>query len=132
MRYQFTEDLITGNRLIDDEHKKLIKTADDIMVNITKGQGKESLDKAVKFLSDYTKTHFKHEEQLQEQCKFPDIQTHKAWHRNFEKELQLVAEKITKQGTSSVIVIELTRKFSALLNHIRTKDKALAEYIAKN
>lgn len=132
MRYQFTEDLVTGNKLIDDEHKTLIKTADDVMVSITNGQGKEALNKAIKFLSDYTKTHFKHEEQLQEKCQYPEIQAHKAWHRNFEKELQEVAVKISTQGASSVMVIELTRRISALLNHIRTKDKALAEYIAKN
>lgn len=131
MRYQFTEDLVTGNKLIDAEHQTLIKAADDLMVSISGGKGKDAVIKTVKFLSDYTKTHFRHEEELQEKCQLPDMAIHKAWHRSFEKELQEVAAKLADKGPTSLIVIELTRKMSALLNHIRTKDQELAEYIAK-
>ena len=131
MRYQFTEDLVTGNSLIDSEHRTLIKAADDAMVNISQGKGKESIEKTIKFLADYTKTHFKHEEELQEKSKYPDIVAHKEWHRSFVRELEETAKNITSDGASSVMVIELTRRISALLNHIRTQDKRIALHVAQ-
>jgi len=129
MRYQFTEDLVTGNSIIDSEHKTLIKAADDVMQDISNGKGKDSVQKTVLFLSEYTVTHFKHEEELQEQSQYPDIIAHKAWHKKFISDLKETAEKLLKDGATSLIVIELTRRISFLLNHIRTEDKKLANHI---
>lgn len=129
MRYQFTNDLLTGNSIIDSEHKTLIKAADDAMQSVSAGQGQENLKKNVNFLADYTVTHFKHEEELQTTSKYPDIVAHKAWHKTFVNDLNGIARKIVKDGPSSVMVIELTGKISALINHIKTEDKKLANHI---
>lgn len=129
MRYQFTDDFITGNQTIDSEHKILIKAADDIMQHIASGQGQDNLKKSITFLTDYTNTHFKHEEVLQEQSKYPRIIEHKAWHKKFVNELGKISEQIIKNGPSSLLVIELTQKISALINHIKTEDKQLANHI---
>lgn len=129
MRYQFTNDLLTGNNTIDSEHKTLIKAADDAMQSISAGHGQEDLKKNINFLANYTVTHFKHEEELQAQSKYPDIIAHKAWHKSFVSGLTETANKIVKDGSSSIIVIELTKKISALINHIKTEDRKLATHI---
>lgn len=129
MRYHFTEDLITGNDIIDSEHKTLIKAADDVIQRIATGEGKESVEKTILFLSDYTVTHFAHEEVLQAESKYPDIVAHKEWHKTFVKNLQETASNIIKDGATSLMVIELTKRISVLLNHIRTEDKKIANHI---
>ena len=131
MRYEFSDDLRTGNTIIDTEHKTLIQAADDAMQDISNGKGKESIQKTTTFLSEYTKTHFAHEEELQEKSKYPDIVAHKVWHKQFVATLSDTAAKISRDGISSLSVIELTRSIGALITHIKTEDKKLANHIAK-
>ncbi len=129
MRYQFTADLETGNTTIDSEHKQLIEAVDNVMQNISAGKGKEQLNSTVDFLNDYTKKHFSHEEELQAQSKFPTMATHKVWHTSFITKLKTVSEKLKKEGENSLIVIELTQVISSLINHIKTEDKKLADFL---
>ncbi len=129
MRYEFTKDLETGNSTIDGEHKLLIKAVDDVMQNVSAGKGKEQLTSTVDFLNDYTKKHFAHEEELQAQSKFPTMATHKVWHTSFISKLKTVSDKLTKDGENSLIVIELTQVISSLINHIKTEDKKLADFL---
>ena len=132
MHYQFTEDLVTGNPLIDSEHKTFIQAANNVMDNLSDGTDSAAIMGTIQFLSNYAKTHFKHEEELQKKTGYPDIVAHKKWHRNFETEIETIAKDITTNGISSAAVVELTRKMSILLNHIRTQDKKIALHISKS
>ncbi len=129
MKYEFTADLLTNNSIIDSEHRELIKAVNTLMDNISSGKGKDSIDGAVTFLVDYTKKHFGHEEDLQIKAKYPALSGHKAWHVKFVKDLSGIASKITSSGSSSVIVIELSKLVSSLITHIKTEDKKLATFL---
>lgn len=129
MRYQWSEDLATGNQQIDSEHKTLIKAADELVLAISSGQGQAELDKALYFLTDYTKKHFGNEETLQDKTKYPDVINHKSWHKNFINDLAMSVAEFTTKGASSLLVIDLNKKVSNLINHIRTEDKKLATHI---
>ena len=129
MAIAWTNDLETGNTQIDNEHKQLIKAADELLEACSQGKGRQEIGRAVEFLSNYTKTHFAHEEQLQTKYKYPDYITHKNWHIDFMKEIENVAEKMKAEGATIALVAMVNNKLSQLLRHIRTDDLKLSQFI---
>ena len=129
MAIAWTNDLETGNTQIDNEHKQLIKAADELLEACSQGKGRQEIGHAVEFLSSYTKTHFAHEEQLMSKHKYPDYIVHKNWHIDFIKEIESVAEKMKAEGATIALVALVNNKLSQLLRHIRTDDLKLSQFI---
>ena len=125
----WTKDLETGNTQIDSEHKQLIKAADDLIQACGKGKGRDEISKAVDFLSNYTKTHFAHEELLQVKYKLPEYETHKAWHKAYVKDIEELAAKLKAEGATIAMVSAVNAKIGVLLTHIKTMDVNLAKHI---
>lgn len=129
MAFIWTKDLETGNMQIDNEHKQLVKAADDLVTACSQGKGRQEIGNAVEFLSNYTKTHFAHEEELQVKYKYPEYAVHKSWHQSFIKEIETVATKLKAEGANIAIVAEVNAKIGQLITHIRTFDLKLAQFI---
>ncbi|MGI5984878.1 MAG: hemerythrin family protein [Clostridiales bacterium] len=129
MAFVWTKDLETGNALIDNEHRQLVKAADELVEACGQGKGRQEVGKAVEFLSNYTKTHFAHEEELQLKYKYPDYAAHKSWHQSFLKEFEDVAAKLKAEGATIALVADVNAKVSKLITHIKTLDLKLAQYI---
>lgn len=127
----WSKDLETGNTQIDSEHKQLVKAADELVSACAQGKGRQEIGKAVEFLSQYTKTHFAHEELLQVQHKYPEYAMHKKWHQGYVSEIEKVAGKLKAEGATIALVAEVNAKVSELITHIKTFDRKLAEYIQK-
>lgn len=129
MRYQWSEDLATGNPVIDSEHKTLIKAVDDLVVVISSGKGAEELNKSLRFLARYTQTHFGHEESLQKESNYPSYLAHKVWHTTFVGGVNKLVKKFEAEGPNNLLVIELHKAITVLLGHIRTEDRKIADHI---
>ena len=130
MAYQMTPDLMTGNNLIDSEHKQLFEAVNKLLDACSKGQGRIEIEKTTKFLYDYTVKHFADEERLQVQSKYPDYQNHKLAHEGFKKTVLELNKKLNEQGATIVLVGEVNNVIAGwLINHIKREDKKLAEYL---
>ncbi len=129
MKYEFTPDLATNNEIIDYEHKCLLNAANDLVEKIAAGEGKESIDAAIIFLLKYVSSHFQHEEELQVNFDYPGYHSHKASHEKFESSLNELFKKTLENESASIVVVEITVLLANLVNHIKTEDKELAEYI---
>ena len=129
MAFTWTKDLETGNATIDNEHKQLVKAADALVEACSQGKGRQEIGSAVEFLSNYTKTHFAHEEELQVKHKYPDYTQHKSWHQAFIKEIETVMSKLKAEGATIALVAEVNSKISTLIGHIKTADLKLAKFI---
>ena len=129
MAFKWTNDLETGNAIIDGEHQKLIKAADDLVEACSQGKGRQVIEDAVAFLVNYTKTHFAHEEELQQKSKFPAYQAHRAWHQGYIKKIEGVAADLKAQGATIAIVAEVNASISELITHIKTMDVKIAQHI---
>ena len=91
MRAEFDETLVTGNEMIDGQHKELIERINQLLESCEDGQGKVKAIKMLDYLLDYTEFHFSAEEKLQEEIQYPGIEEHKVKHAEFKnavKELQ--------------------------------------------
>ena len=65
MRYELTQDLLTGNQLIDSEHRQLFDAINALMDACAQGAGRTKINETVQFLNSYVSKHFRDEEQLQ-------------------------------------------------------------------
>ena len=130
MAYNMTPDLLTGNELIDSEHKQLFDAINSLLDACSKGQGRTELEKTTKFLYDYTSKHFADEEKLQIQSRYPDYQAHKQLHEGFKKSVLEINKKIVDQGATIALVGEVNTLVAGwLINHIKREDKKLADFI---
>lgn len=131
MRYELTKDLETGNVFIDNEHRQLFKAVNDLLDACSSGRGREGLQKAMTFLSNYVNTHFAHEEQLQQKNNYPNYTAHKAFHEKYKSDLNAVMAKIPVTGASVGDLMTFNDKIGVLVSHIRTEDKKLGQFLQK-
>lgn len=127
--YEFTEDLMTGNELIDSEHMQLIDLINKALKEVNDGIGKESLLQTIKALDDYVKTHFSDEEKLQLSSAYPLYEQHKKWHTYYIGEIGSMMKEFEQNGGTNMMVNNLNKKAGELLSHIRNVDRKLAEFI---
>ena len=59
---------MTGNELIDSEHRTLFDAINNLMDACESGAGRENLEKTVDFMVDYVAKHFSDEQDLQKQA----------------------------------------------------------------
>ncbi len=130
MAYSLTPDLMTGNTLIDSEHRQLIDAINGLLDACSKGKGREEITRTMKFLQDYTKKHFGDEERLQLSSGYPDYTNHKSYHAYFIKKVDELSARLAKEGPSVAIVAEINRALADwLFNHIKTQDVKVAAHI---
>ena len=129
MRYEVTQDLVTGNALIDSEHRQLFAAVNDLMDACSQGKGRDQIQKTVKFLSDYVVKHFGDEENLQVKHKYPGYPAHKTFHDGYRRQLTEKSQQLLVDGPSIKALGELNQVIGVLVSHIRTEDKRLAHYI---
>ena len=132
MRYDVTPDLVTGNALIDSEHRQLFAAVNALMDACSQGQGRTQIQKTVQFLGDYVIKHFGDEENLQLKYKYPGYSAHKIFHDGYRRQLNDKAQQLLQDGASIRSLGELNQVIGVLVSHIRTEDKRLARYIAEN
>lgn len=129
MRYEVTQDLVTGNALIDSEHRQLFAAVNDLMDACSQGQGRAQIQKTVQFLSDYVVKHFQDEERLQTQNSYPNYSMHKTFHDGYRRQLSTTAQNLLREGPTVKALGDLNQVVGVLVSHIRTEDKRLARYI---
>ncbi len=130
MNFIWTDDLATGNTLIDHEHKELIGIIGKLMDACQKGKGREEMMKTVRFLEDYTIKHFSDEEALQQKYRYPDFQNHLGYHAQFKATVAAIARKLQTEGASVSLLAEINLNVAKwFTNHIRVQDTKVAAYL---
>ena len=132
MRYEVTQDLITGNALIDSEHRQLFAAVNDLMDACSQGRGRDQIQQTVRFLNDYVMKHFGDEERLQTQSKYPNYPAHKQFHDGYRRQLSQVTQELLQQGATVKALGDLNNVVAVLVSHIRTEDKRLARHVKES
>lgn len=128
---QWTEDLRVGNKEIDNQHKELFVRIDKLVQAMSQGLGKYELTGVVDFLSDYVATHFRAEEAIMKNAGYPELGTHMATHRTYERDIAKIRAAVEANGASSALVIDVHKRVvDWLINHIGNSDKAFGKYLS--
>ena len=130
MRAEFDETLVTGNELIDSQHKELIERINLLLKSCEDAQGKVKAVKMLDYLLDYTEFHFSAEEKLQEEISYPGLKEHREKHEEFKsavKELQEMLEE--EEGPTETFVAQVQKNVvDWLFTYIKGFDRSVAEY----
>lgn len=129
MKYELTDDLLTGNALIDSEHRELFAAVNNLMDACAQGMGRDQIQKTVQFLGDYVAKHFRDEEGLQTKSNYPGYPAHKQFHDGYRRKLAETTQVLTREGPSVKALGDLNGVVAILVSHIRTEDKRLARHI---
>ena len=132
MRYELTQDLITGNSLIDSEHRQLFDAVNAMLDACSQGKGRDQIQNTTTFLNNYVIKHFQDEERLQTQSKYPNYPAHKQFHDGYRRQLNQVTQVLVHEGPTVRALGELNKVVAVLVSHIRTEDKRLARHIKEN
>ena len=127
----FNENLITGNDLIDEQHKEIIEKINKLVNTCENGTCQIESVKMLDYLADYTEKHFQEEEALQKAVEYPGLEEHKKRHDEFRvavKELHEMLEE--EEGTSPRFVKAVQDNvIDWLYRHIKGFDSSVATYI---
>lgn len=130
MRAEFDETLVTGNEMIDSQHKELIDKINKLLDSCENGNDKLTTVKTLDYLSDYTDFHFGAEEKLQEEIEYPGFEEHKKEHENLRKVVAELHEMLVEEEGPSPAFVEQVNKnvIEWLYRHIKGFDRSVAEY----
>lgn len=130
MRAEFSENLITGNELIDSQHQELIDRINKLLDSCEDSDAKLAAIKTLDYLSDYTVFHFGAEEELQKEIEYPGYKAHKEQHENFKKTISELDEMLQEEEGPSPAFVEKVEEnvIKWFYTHIEGFDRSVAEY----
>jgi hemerythrin len=127
---EWRANLETGNETIDNQHKELFSRFNRLLEACNRGKGKEEVGNLLSFLSDYVKSHFAAEEQLQVRHDYPHYKDHKKMHDEFIVSLKNVHDEFNSEGAGIAVVIQTNKIIlDWLIKHISGTDKELATFL---
>lgn len=130
MYAEFDDTLVTGNEMIDSQHKELIGRINDLLRSCEEEADLRAAVKMLNYLADYTEYHFGEEEALQAAIGYPGIEEHKKKHEELRKTVEELHEMLEEQeGPTKAFVEQVNKNVTEwLFYHIRSFDRSVAEY----
>ena len=130
MRAEFSENLVTGNELIDSQHKELIDRINKLLDSCEADNGKVTAVNTLDYLADYTDFHFSAEEKLQQEIGYPDYDKHKSVHEGFKQTIKELDEMLQEEEGPSAAFVEKVEEnvIKWFYTHIEGFDRSVAEY----
>ncbi|AGC67217.1 hemerythrin-like metal-binding protein [Thermoclostridium stercorarium subsp. stercorarium DSM 8532] len=131
MAIKWTPDLSVGVDFIDEQHKIWFEKVDQLFSAGQRGEGREYILKMFDFLDDYTKTHFRDEEQYMESINYPGLEEQKTAHNHFKEELARIRKEYIESGGNLVLLVKTNKMIvDWLVKHISHLDKKIGEFVA--
>ena len=130
MYVTFDDTLVTGNEMIDSQHKEWIDRINQLMKSCETDKEKQAAMKMLDYMADYADFHFAAEEKLQEEIGYPGIEEHKKKHEEFRRTVQELHEMLEEQEGPSDAFVKAGEEnvMKWLTFHIQSFDRSVAEY----
>lgn len=130
MYASFDDSLITGNKMIDSQHKELIERINNLLIKAENKPDKVDSIKMLDHLAEYTEFHFKEEENLQKEIGYPGMAEHLKKHEELRQSVQELYDMLEEQeGPTDAFVEQVNKKvLEWLFSHIQGFDRSVAEY----
>lgn len=116
---------------IDLQHRQLLNQVNVVLSELVNIIEPESVKKAVDFLSSYTETHLKYEEEYMLANSYPEYEQHKMAHVDFVNHYNEFKKKFEGGANPNELALEIEQYIGNWwLHHIGEVDKKYAEYIS--
>ena len=134
-RLNWTQDLVTGHRVIDMQHQELIDLINELDSEVGGNAERNNLRGILQRLNQYVLFHFAHEEGMMVQRKVdaPHMQMHLQQHADFAEQVRLNMRQFEQMP---VVDKELLGSLLAylhqwLVDHIMGTDKLLSQLLGR-
>jgi hemerythrin len=128
--FDWRQDYSVGVRVIDQQHKRLVFLINELFQAMQTGKGSQSTGEVLKGLVDYTRSHFRTEEDLMKTHGYPGFLAHKKEH----DDLTGQAVELLRESQEGRLTVALdTSRFLKewLATHILGTDKRLGGYLTR-
>jgi hemerythrin len=126
--YEWSEKYSTGNSAMDAQHKKLFAYIQDLHDAMQVGKGKETLGSILDGLVEYTRVHFKAEEELLGKLDYAGLGEQLSEHERLTAVVVDLSEKF-KQGQAALSVTTSNFLKDWLANHIQGTDFKYRDFL---
>ena len=121
---QWNSTFSIGVEKIDDQHQRLFQLATQLEEELAGRQAAETVGEALKLLVDYTSYHFKDEERLMAQINYPELETHRALHKQLIDKLRGILLDI-RAGRPLTVADLISVLYRWIVEHIEQEDKKI-------
>ena len=130
MYAEFSDNLVTGNEMIESHHKELIDRINKLLDSCEQSNEKAVAVRTLDYLSEYTDFHFSAEEQLQREIDYPGFAKHKEQHDAFKQTIKELEEMLEEEEGPSQAFVEKIQEnvIRWFYTHIEGFDRSVAEY----
>lgn len=126
----WSDDLVTGNKKIDNDHRVIVTFMDVLCEDVEKGNISERFPQAIDFLMEYYTQHFESEEVMMHTYGYPDWGTHRASHLSFFDRLVYWSAHFKKEGVTAKNVSGMVDELRDYMkNHVMDQDRAFANFV---
>lgn len=127
----WSTEISVGEEAIDTQHKDLLKQMGVLAFSLKTGEGNEKIQEILNFLDEYIKTHLRYEEKYMLNNNYPEYESHRKLHENFEKKFRDFKVEFYKENMDKK---SLALKMEGYMrdwwiNHISNDDKKYADFI---
>ncbi len=122
------EELSVGVVSIDHDHKKLINLINTLQTAVMYPSGESYERNALKEIVEYTVYHFKREEELMQECDYPDLEAHKETHGAMIIKVNEYMEDYENNREGTIYDLTLYLK-EWLIKHIAGTDQQYCSYM---
>lgn len=132
MYAELDNSLVTGNGMIDEQHRELIGRIHDLQISCENEKPmKLEAIQLLDYLADYMEFHFGEEEKLQEEIGYPGRAEHLKKHEELRRAVGELYEMLEDQeGPTDAFVEQLNKKVKEwLYSHIQGFDRSVAEFM---
>jgi diguanylate cyclase (GGDEF)-like protein/hemerythrin-like metal-binding protein/PAS domain S-box-containing protein len=131
LNFQWTPDLAVHVEKLDDQHREWFKRVDALCKSILEGKAADELAHFVGFLEEYSREHFRDEENLMRQCAYPGYETQSIAHSRFVAHVRGVKERVEAKNVTTDLLVDLTAEMHRwFVDHIAGMDRPLGDYLA--
>ncbi len=124
---EWSDGLSVGVEVFDKEHKQLINLVNNLSQALSSGSAKKTMEDILKSLVNYTKIHFRHEEEYMTLYDYPDYEKHKAEHDELTAQVMDFAERYqTGKVSFSLELMNFLKDW--LTKHILGSDKKYRDF----
>lgn len=122
---EFTDDLLTGNKTLDEQHEKLIKIYNDFVEFIGSNglatpEGYGESHRILNKLMLYTQNHFKYEEGFMRDIDYSEIDNHILLHADILEKLSDLCIEIFDDESLVFVIAHFFETW--IINHIKKSD----------
>lgn len=123
----WNDELETGVKVIDEQHKSIFVMANEIFEMGIK-TNIEDLKKIISFLMSYSNNHFSEEEQLMTECDYDRLLEHREQHNLLVEEIYKIYLRVNNSKIDELFNDLKLFTIELLANHINTVDKDFVKF----